>query len=261
MKNLFFITVLIILFSGCSPMQPAISDPGNSSLEDLPVKGRQGILINQKLSFGEFETGRVKRSWTRGGNSRLELPVGGVKASGYPDLLSLNYVNREQRFHFQMEDGSGNISDVYATSGFSSEDLQLEKNASMWEDILSFTLNSENLFYLQLFYNQESRPWQLVLDNEAAQLYSQKYQGIFALDENRYYTLVPITKVKGKKGPQNLLMGSIGYEIKNPAGKLVAAVAVFDDGNVYFDTRDPQERFLLANLCAALLLQENLADE
>ncbi len=261
MKTLFLMVLLIILYSGCSPMQPVISASGNSSLESLPVKGRQGILINQKLSFGEFQTSRFKRSWTRGGNSRLELPVGGEISSGYPDLLSLNYVNREQRFYFQMEDEHGNASDVYATSGFSSEDLQLEKNGSIWEDVLGFTLNSENLFYLQLFNNQDSLPWQLVLDNEAAQVYAKKYQGVFALDENRFYTLVPITKIQGNKGPQNLLMGSIGYEIRNPVGKLVAAVAIYDDGNIYFDTRDPQERFLLANLRAALLLQENIADE
>lgn len=260
MRTILFIAVLTTCFIGCSPMQPALSESGNSSLEHLPVKGRQGILINQKLSFGEFQTSRVKRSWTRGGNSRLELPVGGGAAS-YPDLVSLNYVNREQNFHFQMEDAHGNASDVYATSGFSSEDLQLEKNGPMWEDIFGITLNSENLFYLQLFNNKDSRPWQLVLDNEAAQMDAKKYQGVFAVDDQRYYTLVPITQVQGKKGPENLLLGSIGYEIKNPAGNLVAAVAIYDNGGVYFNTKDPQERFLLANLCAALLLQENIADE
>lgn len=242
-------------------MQPALSISNSSSLQSYPVKGRQGILINQKLKFGEYETSKVKRSWTKGGNSRLSVPIGDTGESQYPDLLSLNYVDRNQTFHFQMNDSLGNRSDVYAASEFSSEDFQFEEKDNVLEEILGFNLKSENLFYLQIFLNNDAQPWQLVLDNEAAQVFPGKYRGILAIDENRYYSLEPISKVQGKKGPQNLLLGSIGYEIFNNKNHSIAAVSLVDGGMVYFNTTDPEERFLMANLAAALLLQENIAEE
>lgn len=57
-----------------------------------------------------------------------------------------------------------------------------------------------------------------------------------------------------------MLVGSIGYEILSRQNELIAAVSLVDGGNVYLNTKDPRERFLMANLCAALLLQENIAD-
>lgn len=252
--------IFVVALTGCTTMQPALSISNANNLESYRVKGRQGILINQKLKFGGFETSRVKRSWTKGGNSRLSVPVGNTR-SQYPDLLSLNYVDRNQTFHFQMDDSLGNRSDVYAASEFSSEDLQFEEKDNALEEILGFNLKSDNLFYLQIFLNDDLQPWQLVLDNEAAQVFPGKYRGILAIDENRYYSLEPISKVQGKKGPQNLLLGSIGYEIFNSKNHSIAAVSLVDGGMVYFNTTDPEERFLMANLTAALLLQENIAEE
>ncbi|UJH92054.1 hypothetical protein LZ575_05465 [Antarcticibacterium sp. 1MA-6-2] len=261
MRTLLYIFCLLILPAGCAAVQPALSISNSENLETFAVKGRQGILINQELEFGEFETSKVKRSWTKGGNSRLQVPVGDAGTTGYPDLPSLNYIDRNQTFHFQMKDSTGQESDVYAASEFSSEDLQLEERSSVLEEILGFSLKSENFFYLQIFLNKNLQPWQLILDNEAAQVFPGKYRGILVLDENTYYSLEPISKVQGKKGPKSLLLGSIGYEIFNSRNHSIAAVSLVDNGKVYFNTNDPEERFLLANLCAALLLQENISEE
>ena len=264
MKN-YLLPVLVLLFLvSCGTTEPALTVSESELLESHPVKGRQGLLINQKLKFAEFQTSRVKRSWTRGGNTRVGVLTGQVEDVHYPDLISLNYVDKDQAYFFQMSDLHRNFSDVYATSEFHSRDLQIGSNPNtvinILEDFFGGNGYADNLFYLQMFVNEEERPWQLLLDNEAAQRSPRDYYGIFALDDERFYTLRPVHHVMGKKGPVKLISGSIGYEIFDKNEHVVAAVSLVDRGNVYFHTKDPQERFLMANLCAALLLQENIAE-
>lgn len=258
MKYLVLVFLALVLV-GCTSMEPALSFSDSPTLEAYPVKGRQGLLINQKLRFGEYETSKVKRSWTRIRDTRTDLS-GRRISSTYPDLISKNYSDKDQSYYFQIIDSYGNFSDVYATSEFHSRDLQLGDNPNSVGNILQDIFGgdySENIFYLQLFVNEEERPWQLFLDNDAAKLYAKDYEGILALDRDHYYILQPITKIKGKNKPEEIF-GSVGYEILNKEGKSVAAVSLVDAGRVYFHTRDPKERFLMANLSAALLLQEDL---
>ncbi len=263
MKATMYLALAFACVLSCSPLQPALSLNETSKLESYPVKGRQGLLINQKLSFAEYQTSKVKRSWTKGGNTRIEEPwiAPGVY---FPDLISLNYADRQQSFYFQMEDAHGNFSDVYGNSDFESADLQLGSNpnsiVNIMEDIFSGVDYSSNVFYLQLFINEEQQPWQLVLDNQAAQVQAKQYTGLFAFDRDLYYTLRPITKVQSKKGPKPILMGSIGFEIFNNREETVAAVSLIDGGYVYLNTSNPKERFLLANLVSALLLQQDVSE-
>jgi len=263
MKAILF-AVAFVSVASCTPFQPALSNTGTSTAEMHPVKGRQGILINQQLSFAEYQTSKVKRSWTKGGNSRLPVSTGIVGDILYPDLLSMGYANRNQTFHFQMADANSNASDVYAASEFESEDLQIGDNpnsiGNIFEDVFGKNGYTDHFFYVQIFINEQQQPWQLALDNLAAQRNSNGYTGVFALDDDTYYTLRPITKIMGKNGPADMPFGSIGFEILDKNNAFVAAVSVMDKGAVYFNTKDANERFLLANLCAALLLQENIAE-
>ena len=98
-----------------------------------------------------------------------------------------------------------------------------------------------------------------MLDNDAAQMFAGEYTGFFALSNEDFYTLQPITHVNSKKGTSKLLAGSIGYEIFNKEGISVAAVSLVDNGEVYLHTKDPSEKLLMSALCAALLLQEDIA--
>jgi hypothetical protein len=52
----------------------------------------------------------------------------------------------------------------------------------------------------------------------------------------------------------------VGFEFKNREGKVLAAVSMIGNGAVYFGECSDEEKFLLANASAALLLQQ-LLDE
>lgn len=177
---------------------------------------------------------------------------GQVHNLSFPNLVSMDYANSDQSYFFTIKDFLGNVADVYAVSAFKAEDLQITL-VNLLEDIFGGTGYPENLFYLQVFPNKETTPWQLVLDNDAGQIHAEDYTGFFALDEKNFYALKPITHISGKKGPQEIY-GSIGYEVFNSQGKSVAAVKLVDKGEVYLNTEDPSERFLLSTLLASLLL-------
>ncbi len=263
MKYAFLLAGLLLL-THCTPMQPALTNSTNSATTSYPVKGRQGLLINQKLSFADYQTSKVKRSWTRGTEMRQSVSAGVAADILYPDLLSLGYAARNQTFHFTMADSAGNVASVYAASEFEAEDLQIGKNpnsvVNILEDVFGNSTSMNNLFYVQIYMNNSPEAWQLVLDNQAAQRNAKGYSGAFVLDDKTYYSLRPITKIMGKNGPANMPFGSIGFEILDHQNEFVAAVSTMDRGMVYFNTTDNREKFLLANLCAALLLQEEIAE-
>lgn len=253
--------VSLLAFS-CKPFQPALSHADGTKTEMHPVKGRQGILINQKLSFAEFQTAKVRRSWTKGRDANTHVSQGIVEDILFPDMFSINYSERSQTFSFQMEDAAGNTSEVFAASEFASENLQIGSNPNTAVNIYEglFGAHTDNLFYLQAFINGSETPWQLVLDRVASQENAKNYKGVFVLDRDNFYSLKPITKIVGKKGDVNMPFGSLGFEIFNKNNEFVAAVSEVDRGAVYFNTTDAKERFILANLCAGLLLQQDISE-
>lgn len=265
MKKYCHYLIGFLLVSSCTPFQPAFNDGAKTPNIVHNVKGRQGLLLNQKLSFGDFYTSKVKRSWTRGTSSRSPINTASVSNFFFPDLFSMEWTSKHQRFTFIGADTTNQKAEVFGVSQFDSEDFIIGNNKNsiinILEDIKGLYSESENLFYFQIFVNEDQQPWQLVLDNQASQSHSTKYRGIFSLDENNYYTLIPITKMQGKNGPRSILAGSVGYEINNKKGNLVAAVLLMDKGKVYLNTTDATERFLMENLCAALLLQENINND
>jgi hypothetical protein len=260
MKKSIFLLLTFAAVS-CTPIKPAFSENATMT-EELEVKGRQGLLINQKLSFGNYQTSKVKRSWTKTEKSSMPLPTSVLFWLLYDKGMSKEFVGKHQKMHFMIITPAGQSSDVYATSIFSREDILIGDNPNSAINIFNQHFNggseSEDVFYAQVYIGNQEKPWQLMIDNDASQTFAKSYEGVFALDDQHFYKLKPITKVQGETEAQNLWFGSIGYEILTPDNKSVAAVSLMDKGKVYFNTADADEHFLLANLAAALLLQENL---
>jgi hypothetical protein len=98
----------------------------------------------------------------------------------------------------------------------------------------------------------------MAIDNQQSQASPKKYTGLLAKNKQEYYTIVPVTLIEknGKSG--NTLLGAVGFEFRNKEGKTVAAVSLIDKGMIYLGKTTPEERFLLANACTALLLQEQI---
>ena len=258
MKKFLPFCALVVLFTSC--MTPKIALNGEGFTE-MPVKGRNGFFIKQKLSFGDYKTTSVKRSWTKGTTSRTGLAVGVPGTPGYENIISMEYTKRKQTVNFGLTDGV-NTSEVRCVTKFSTNDLIVGNNENSLPNIiidLARGLRSTNTFYVQVFTNDETTAWHLLLDNNAVQADAKNYTGKLAKDDDHYYTIVPVNKMLNKAGEaRNILFGSIGLDIRNKENKSVATVSFLDKGKVYLATTDKQEAFLLANTCAALLLQEQI---
>jgi hypothetical protein len=261
MKQLFYLMAMGLFFAACSPVRVALSEDLKQN-DEYEVSGRQGLLIKQKLAFGPYRTTALKRSWTRGNSARTGFGWNDQQGK-YVNLISTEYINRKQTVNFSMTDGQ-NESDVFCASRFHARDLQVGRSDN---SLLNIALEigglgyaASDLFYVQVFLNNEDHPWQLVLDNQAAQARPRKYTGVIAKSRDQFYTLVPITRLQTKGKTGSMLGGSVGYEIQNPAGRAVAAVSLIDKGMVYLGKTTKEERFLLANVCSAILLQQQIAE-
>ncbi|RYD81327.1 MAG: hypothetical protein EOP53_06645 [Sphingobacteriales bacterium] len=256
-KYLLFVPIAVLLGS-CATPKIALQGDG---FTELPVKGRNGFFIKQKLSFGDYKTTSVKRSWTKGSSSRTGLSIGNPADPGYENIISMEYTKRKQTVNFGLTDGTYN-SEVRCVTKFSNEELIVGNNENSLPNIIIDLIRgnrSTNTFYVQVFTNNETKPWHLLLDNNAVQQDAKTYVGKLALDDNNYYSVVPVNKMLNKNGEAaSILFGSIGLDIRNKENKSVATVSFLNNGKVYLNSTDKKEAFLLSNVCAALLLQQQI---
>lgn len=254
------ITATFVALASIGQVKIAVSDELRNADDEFKVKGRQGILIKQKLSFGEFSTSTVKRSWTKGGSAYYGLGTGTPGRNDHTNIISLEYVNRKQTVFFNLIDEQGNKSEVFGVSKFRSKDLELGNPNNIFNiamDLMGVGGRSESNYYVQIYTDSGNQPWQMVINNQAAQAQPNKYTGLLAQSKENYYTIVPVTKVEKKNGKIiNAAGGTFGFEFRNSKGQAVAAVSLIDNGMVFLAKSDAAERFLLANASAALLLQE-----
>lgn len=262
MRSIIYIILSIsMLATSCSTPKLAVHEDLKPAYNEYSVKGRQGILIKQKMSFGEYSTNTVKRSWTKGGDAKNGLGYYTAQQE-WVNIISETYINRHQTIRFQLSDGKQQ-SLVFCVSRFNARDLEIGNNPNsilnIGMDLLGAGGRSSNMFYVQIYSPAtDSRPWELALDNQAAQARPKEYVGYLAKSKTEYYTIVPTSKmdINGKVG--NTLLGAVGFEFRNAAGKTVAAVSLLDRGMIYLAKISAEERFLLANACTALLLQEQI---
>ena len=260
MKRIITPLVITMFAIGCSPAKMSVSEDLKSGAEEYAVKGVNGTRIKQKISFAEFSTNSVKRSWTKGSSSRLGLGYLNASQQEWVNMISVEYFNRKQTIRFNLQDGQ-HYSDVFCVARFNAEDLEIGRRPNsvlnIGMDILGIGGQSSSTYYVQIFESATAdRPWEMMIDNQLSQSKPKEYIGYLAKSKTEYYTIVPVSRIEinGKAG--NMLAGSIGFEFRNAQGKAVAAVSTINNGMVFLPHVDKEERFLLANACTALLLQD-----
>lgn len=264
MNRLFLIVLFIALLGACTTPKMALDSNKWNNTEALGVAGRNNIFSKETMQFGNFKTTAVKRSWLKGSSSKSAIGTGSTINNTYDNIISIEYINKKQTLKFNLADDAGNSSEVFCVTKFNAEDLQIGNNPNsvlnIATEIFLNTDKSSNTYYAQLFLPNYKKPWELLLDNQLAQAKPKSYTGIVSLDKENYYTLKPVTQLLNKKGEAtNMLFGSIGFEIINKNNQPVAAVSTINKGVVYFNnSMNAQEKFLLANICTAILLRQNI---
>ena len=264
MKTIASCFFIALLFAQCHPAKMALNEDAWPAKEEYEVLGKKGIFSKERMQFGKYHTTEVKRSWVKGTVSRFGLGEGNVTDYDYTNIISLDYIRRNQTIKFSMTDEANRASEVFCVSKFKTTELTIGNQPNSVLNIgidvvKSILSHPDDKYYVQI-YTKAERPWELILDNVQTQLHPKTYVGFLSQGRDRYYTIVPVREMQGKDGkPAGILFGSVGFEIRNKEGKAVAAVSKIDKGVVYMQGSDEEERFLLANVCAALLMQEVIA--
>lgn len=255
MKNILLLIAATLLAANAyaQNFKIATGEPFHSQQQELHVKGRNGLLIKQKLTFGDYHTVKVKRSAIRKWTG----------ATGFPSLIWTEHMEGRQSIHFSLTNGQ-DTSDAMAVSHVASNDLQIgspERQARIPGSILSLYKQTEiaqNNFSVSIITQKGEAPWELFLDNSEAQI-RRKHAAGYVTRGDDYYTIEPVWQVEKKNGRvAEMPFGSPGFEIKDKDGRVMAAVSLMDNGKVYLGPGTGMEKFLFANVCAALLLQSNI---
>ena len=124
MQYISFMLFSAIMLAACSTAKIAVDDKDWGKTEQYDVKGRQGLMIRQKLSFGEYQTVSINRSWTKGSSFGLAMPIN----IDWVDRLNVEWVKRKQTIRFNLVDARGNKSEVTAFSKVQYRDLTIGNN-------------------------------------------------------------------------------------------------------------------------------------
>src|SRR5262245_45649579 len=103
-KYLFFIASIGLMIVSCTSAKIALEDTNWNNVQELKVKGRQGLLINQKLSFGDYRTVSVKRSWTRGSSMFAGWTSGRPGYDDYSRIIGVEFSKKKQTVRFELTD-------------------------------------------------------------------------------------------------------------------------------------------------------------
>lgn len=263
MKIIFLFLLLITNLGLSQSIKLSLDGTEWSDAVEYPVQGRQGILINQKLSFGEYHTLLVDRSWTKGSSSMMGLSQGLPTDQDFKKIITSEKVKKNQTLYFALADSLGNQARAYCITNFKSKDFTIGDNPNsvinLFGDILGIGDESSSAFYAMIYDAQATNRWELLIDNQEAQLNPKEYKGYLSKSKDEFYTIKPLSKVISKKGKVGTMpFGSAGFEIRNSNGVAIAAVSMIDKGVVYLTNVSPEERILLSGVCAALLLQEQI---
>jgi hypothetical protein len=263
MKRMMIIAMAgILLTNSCKTPDLALKD-GLQAVERLDVKGRQGWTLNEKLTFGDYRTVSLKRSWTKGSGAFAGWTA---YKPGYTEIenrIGLEYSQRKQTVRFELTDAKQQESSVFCVTKVKSFNFVADKNPNSVvgevNSILEIGDDWQNGYWVNIYLRDGDKPWEMVINNNDAQRDRKNYTGFLALDRHTYYTIKPVYTITNQKGKEvKTIAGSVGFEFLNKEGKAVAAVSTMDEGIVYFERLPESEKFLLANACAALLLQQQI---
>jgi hypothetical protein len=97
-------------------------------VSEYPAEGRNKIFINQKLSFGDFATQVVDRSWTKGSSVTTGFTQGIPTDEHYKKLITTDKIKKKQTLYFSLQDGAGMRGSAYCVTNVKIEDFNFGNN-------------------------------------------------------------------------------------------------------------------------------------
>jgi len=269
--NYRFLIALIITLSSCTTAKLSVPEKFSTNATKMPVKGINGWQVNQKLSFGNYNTSKIKRGWD------FSSSVSYTKFLIRPEeaLLKVFDINTDKntntqknKFQYTIEDGNL-VAEIYATEKFKEKQL-VYKSDNPWIGNASKTNNYEYAFTAAIvpLTAKSDEPWSLVLINKydikkdtAHRIFDQPYveEEGYATNGKENIAIRPlrVDKVTTKSGKETKLFGGkmlTGYELQWDGG-VVAVIDILDNNIWIYNELEPREKLIISSISSAILLK------
>ncbi|GJM34825.1 MAG: hypothetical protein DHS20C18_38260 [Saprospiraceae bacterium] len=216
----------------CSVPQIMVDENLQADTALYNVKGRQGWLVNQHLSFGDYRTGKVDRSWTK----------------GYDIPFIIRFSGAKEKLSFTLQDAVGDKADVFCLGKLREQDLLI------FHKYFDINIKAKDAFTGSVAIG-ERNSFDFYVTNLNQNNWFREAEG-WIKGEDLTISIQPIKHLEG--GKRMLDMQAPGFSFVRD-GKTLGAVEVLNQGRIWIKNDLPgEEKLLLAGVASALLLRSEL---
>ncbi|OLY93977.1 Outer membrane protein assembly factor BamE, lipoprotein component of the BamABCDE complex [Cnuella takakiae] len=267
LQNLLILTAL----ASCTAAKVSVPSQFEKEATRMAVKGLNGWMINQQLSFGNYHTSAIKRGWDF--TSSVQYTRFGLRPEEM--LMRVIHIDTDKRnlsqrnkFQYTLSDGK-NITEIYATEKFRENDLVYKSNNPFLGDV-SRTRRYEYAFTAAILpiSQKDPQPWSLVLVNRydankdtARKLFDRPFveEEGYATNGKDNVAIRPLRleEMKSKKGkPMKVFGGPLlaGYELRMDDG-VVGIIDILDNAVWLYNDLEAPDKLLLSSIASAIMLK------
>jgi len=259
----------IVLLSSCTAAKVSVPEAFARQADKFSVKGLNGWMINQHLSFGQYQTSKVKRGWDFSSafqhTKMIMSPEEMVLKAFMIDTDKRNLTQRN-KYQYSLYDGR-NETAIFATENFSEKQLVYKSNNPLLGD-LTKTNGYQYAFAATIVPGFSQDPWSVVMINKYDRKNdrSRKLGERPVLEEEGYATngketvairSLFLDKVKQKSGKETRVFGGsllTGYELRWDDG-VVAIVDILDNSIWLAKNLDAEDKLILSSISSAIMLK------
>ncbi|MGZ8537390.1 MAG: hypothetical protein ACXWV9_03955 [Flavisolibacter sp.] len=269
MKYYSIIFIAAVLLS-CSSAKLSVPQKFSSQATQMPVKGINGWQVNQQLSFGNYQTSKIKRGWdftASVSHTKFRISPEEAVLRVFDISTDKNSNYQRNKFQYTLEDGTL-MAEIFATEKFNEKQLVYKSN-NPWIGNASKTNRYEYSFTAAIIPLHESKdPWSLVLINKydidkdtARSIFDKPYveQEGYATNgkENIAIRALHIDKVTTKSGKDTKVFGGkmlSGYELQWDGG-VVGIIDILDNTIWLYNDLEHKDKLILSSISSAILLK------
>ena len=261
----------IIALSSCTAAKLSVPETFSSQATKMPVKGLNGWQINQKLSFGNYTTSKIKRGWDFSSSvsySKFFLRPEEALLKVFDINTDKNTNTQKNKFQYSIEDGNL-VAEIYATEKFQEKQLVYRSN-NPWIGNAVKTNKYEYAFSAAILplTVKNDEPWSLVLVNKydinkdtARRLFDRPYveEEGYATNGKENIAIRPlrIENITTKSGKQTKILGGkmlSGYELQWDGG-VVGIVDILDNSVWVVNDLEARDKLIVSSIASAILLK------
>jgi hypothetical protein len=234
MKSLIgWIWLILLVSMSCKTPDPVL-DPSFRGIS-MQVKGRQGWMIGQVLSYGPYATDKVKRGWLK----QYDIP------------FFIRFSGAREKIHFTQFGPHNQAVQVSCLSKIKREEIEIVR------DFFSIPLKYENYFAGNIYPDNGTEHWDFVIYEPDGDFASLQESGGIVRSKNRTIEIRPLRSLQGQSGRLSQLQ-VYGFQFYL-SGKPLAAVSTINKGKVWIDSRTDEDlKVIISAVASAILLRTDL---